>query len=510
MACMSETLRVDQMYGRHLWRHTPNRRTRRSRLHALYVCHHTPHHTRAAHTRLEVVPRLLHSAIPTMPPAPYTTPSKGSSKSGVVDGASAADGATTGSTSDEDGIPAQPAGFIYDIPQRSHAAYPHPILSAVHGVTTAWWLFSVLLLASLFTNVLQLLSHTLLFLPRHTRFAIAQQLADVFWLLFPFATEVHSSIPLLLTGNPPLATDSSALLIGNHAPGLDFPVGCSVSFLPGGPGVGRLLVLMKQSLSFYPIVGWTHVLQGSLFLTRRWESDKRQIDSKMHELLQPSFPRPFWLGVYPEGTRITPAKKAASQAFSRERHLPLFHHVLFPRTKGFTYVLSALRPTLTAVYNATTSYSGGGLFISDVLFRGQFRSQAIHVHMTRTPVASLPADAEGQNEWLYSAFKEKDKLLSYFQQYDRFPVRGASEVYIIPAGRFTRLTTVFVGWSALMSGGLWLAFGWWLGVVGVVMTTLTVLRPMLLGGLWDVIGDGSGPLSDIRRRRELTKTKRKP
>ena len=441
-----------------------------------------------------------------MPPPPYTAPAKGTLKSGVVDGAAAVTRSpTTTPTDGDDGIPAQPAGFIYSIPKRSHAAYPHPLLSSLHGVTTAWWLFSVLLLASLVTNTLQLLSHTLLFLPRPTRLAIAQQLADVFWLLFPFATEVHSSIPLLLTGDPPLSTDSSALLIGNHAPGLDFPVGCSISFLPGGPGVGRLLVLMKQSLSFYPIVGWTHVLQGSLFLTRRWESDKRQIDAKMSEILQPSFPRPFWLGVYPEGTRITAAKKAASQAFSRERSLPLFHHVLFPRTKGFTYVLSALRPTLTAVYNATTSYSSGGLFVTDVLFKGQFRSQAIHVHMTRTPAASLPSDAEGQNEWLYSAFKEKDKLLSYFKQHDRFPARAASDVYVIPAERFTRLTAVFVGWSVVMSGGLWLAVGWRWGLVGGVMTALTVLRPMLLGGLWDVFGDGSGPLSGRRLRRELSK-----
>ena len=441
-----------------------------------------------------------------MPPAPYVAPAKGSSKSSVVDDAAAE---ATATTSGEDGMPMQPAGFICSIPKRSQAAYPHPILSSVHGISTAWWLFSVLLVASLVTNALQLVSHTLLFLPRPTRLAIAQQLADLFWLLFPFATEVHSSIPLLLTGDPPLATDSSALLIGNHAPGLDFPVGCSVSFLPGGPGVGRLLVLMKQSLSFYPIVGWTHVLQGSLFLTRRWESDKRQIDEKMAEILQPSFPRPFWLGVYPEGTRITPEKKAASQAFSRERRLPLFQHVLFPRTKGFTYVLSALRPTLTAVYNATTSYSGGGLYITDVLFRGQFRSQAIHVHMTRTLVESLPTESEAQNEWLYSAFKEKDRLLSYFNQYDRFPVRDASAVYVIPAGRFTRLTTVFVGWSVLVSGGLWVAFGWPVGVAGGVMTALTVLRPMLLGGLWDVFGDGSGALSDKRRTRELANAKRK-
>ena len=259
-----------------------------------------------------------------MAPPPYTASAKkGTASKAGTDGKVATTAASTATTTipavgSEDGIPAQPAGFIYPIPKRNHAAYPHPLLSHAHGIITAWWLFSVLLVASLLTNILQLLSHTLLFLPPTTRLSLAQHLANAFWLLFPFATEVHSSIPLLLTGGAPVEGDGGALLIGNHAPGLDFPVGCSVSFLPGGPGVGRLLVLMKQSLSFYPIVGWTHVLQGSLFLTRRWESDKRQIDNKMSEILDPAFPRPFWIGVYPEGTRITPDKKAASQSFSSQ------------------------------------------------------------------------------------------------------------------------------------------------------------------------------------------------
>ena len=444
-----------------------------------------------------------------MAPPPYTAVAKKGASAAKKDGATAVTTTTATTVGSEDGMAAQPAGFIYPIPKRNHTIYPHPILSTAHGITTAWWLLSVLLVASLVTNTLQLISHTLVFLPRPTRLAFAQNLANAFWLLFPFATEVHSAIPLLLTGGRPLGTDSSALLIGNHAPGLDFPVGCSVSFLPGGPGVGRLLVLMKQSLSFYPIVGWTHVLQGSLFLTRKWESDKRQIDAKMSDILQPAFPRPFWIGVYPEGTRITPDKRAASQSFSRERGLPVFQHVLFPRTKGFTYVLSALRPTLTAVYNATTSYSGGALYLTDVLFRGQFRSQAIHVHMTRTPVAELPSDTEGQNEWLYSAFKQKDKLLNYFQQYDRFPITTPSELYAVPTERFTRLTGVFVGWSALVSGGLWIGLGWQWGLVGGVLTGLSVLRPMLLGGLWDVFGDGTGPLSDKRSKRGLVNSKRK-
>ena len=142
---------------------------------------------------------LVHQPLLAMAPVPHTTPVKGTSKPETDGGTVTANSTTAPTGSGDDGIPAQPAGFIYGIPKRQRAAYPHPIVSHAHGVTTAWWLLSVLLTASLVTNALQLLSHALLFLPRPTRLAFAQQLADVFWLLFPFATEVHSSIPLLLT-----------------------------------------------------------------------------------------------------------------------------------------------------------------------------------------------------------------------------------------------------------------------------------------------------------------------
>ena len=385
-------------------------------------------------------------------------------------------------------------------PSPDFSVYPHPVLSRLHGVVTGWWLFLVVLLSSLLTNALQLTALALVFLPLHTRLSLSQSAASLWWLLFPFSTEVWSSIPLLITGSLPHPSDTS-LFIGNHAPGLDFPVGVSIASLPPSPGTGRVMTMLKRSLAFVPTIGFTHFLQGSLFLARAWERDEGQIRRKMEDMREGRFPRPFWIGVYPEGTRLTAEKRMESQAFSKERSLPVFEHVLFPRTKGFVYLLRQLRPILSSLLNATTSYTGGGLYLSHPLLHGRFTSHAIHVHLTRTDIAQLPDSEEEQQRWLYSAFQEKDRLLQHFAEHGRFPHTGPhAPLWQPPVSRYHRLTAVFVGWSALLSLAAGLLLGWSWAAGGALLTALTVLRPMLIGGLFDVVGQGRGLLGSRRSK----------
>ena len=49
--------------------------------------------------------------------------------------------------------------------------------------------------------------------------------------------------------------------------------------------------------------------------------------------------KPFWLLLYPEGTRLSDKKLSEGQAFSRERGLPVLKHQLYPRTKGFARIM---------------------------------------------------------------------------------------------------------------------------------------------------------------------------
>jgi lysophosphatidic acid acyltransferase / lysophosphatidylinositol acyltransferase len=45
------------------------------------------------------------------------------------------------------------------------------------------------------------------------------------------------------------------------------------------------------------------------------------------------FPRPFWLALFVEGTRFTPAKLVAAQEYAASQGLPAPRNVLIPRTK---------------------------------------------------------------------------------------------------------------------------------------------------------------------------------
>lgn len=46
-----------------------------------------------------------------------------------------------------------------------------------------------------------------------------------------------------------------------------------------------------------------------------------------------SYPRPFWLCLFVEGTRFTQAKLRAAQEFAASKGLPVPHYTLVPKTK---------------------------------------------------------------------------------------------------------------------------------------------------------------------------------
>lgn len=171
------------------------------------------------------------------------------------------------------------------------------------GCLTAPYVLSVLLMSSVLVNLLQCLA---LSLPRligwnsTRRLALSQQISNTFWNLLLFAVERWSCVPYRLTGDlVPLSC--SALLIGNHCAGLDFISGIAMSSLCPAVGCGRMMTLMKSSLQWLPIVGWTHSLQGSLFLSRNWAQDQSSFARKLQQMRDGEFPRPFWAASYPEG-----------------------------------------------------------------------------------------------------------------------------------------------------------------------------------------------------------------
>jgi len=97
--------------------------------------------------------------------------------------------------------------------------------------------------------------------------------------------------------------------------------------------------------------------------------------------------------------------------------------VLLPRPKGFTTTVTQLEGVIDYVYDVTLSYSGWKGFPGpfDMLFLNSKQDYALHMHIKRIPVKSLPKDEEGLKKWLFISFQEKEKLLSIFKQQGHFP-----------------------------------------------------------------------------------------
>jgi lysophosphatidic acid acyltransferase/lysophosphatidylinositol acyltransferase len=51
------------------------------------------------------------------------------------------------------------------------------------------------------------------------------------------------------------------------------------------------------------------------------------------------FPRSFWLALFVEGTRFTPAKLLAAQEYAVSQGLTAPRNVLIPRTKVFDFFI---------------------------------------------------------------------------------------------------------------------------------------------------------------------------
>ncbi len=125
------------------------------------------------------------------------------------------------------------------------------------------------------------------------------------WEIFCFILEVWGGIPVSMYGDK-IRANECAIMIGNHCAGLsvsaspflcsfsrlsfllclcsgslDFASGVIVLARAPGIGTGRCMTAMKSSLKYLPTVGWTHVLQGSLFLQRNWESDHKALSAKL-------------------------------------------------------------------------------------------------------------------------------------------------------------------------------------------------------------------------------------
>ena len=85
--------------------------------------------------------------------------------------------------------------------------------------------------------------------------------------------------------------------------------------------------------------------------------------------------------------------------------------MLIPRTKGFVATVQGLSGHIQAVYDITIGY-GGGVPSLWQWFLGHGNED--HVHVSRTPVSSVPIDSDGLAKWVTQQYQKKDARLGRF------------------------------------------------------------------------------------------------
>jgi 1-acyl-sn-glycerol-3-phosphate acyltransferase len=209
--------------------------------------------------------------------------------------------------------------------------------------------------------------------------------------------EIHSTTPI-----PP---KENIILLGNHQAATDIPAVFALAVAKGR--LGDLKWFVKHEIKYFPLMGAAMMFLGCLFVKRSWEKDRARIEQTFHTLTSSTVP--FWITMFPEGTRLKPSKQEKSFAMARRYGVEPFRHVLFPATKGFIAATSSLRPRLDAVYDATIFYPQGVPTLWDYL-RGFVKK--IDIYVERYPIASLPEDQAELAKWLVERFEVKEKLLA--------------------------------------------------------------------------------------------------
>jgi len=174
-------------------------------------------------------------------------------------------------------------------------------------------------------------------------------------------------------------------------------------------------VIAKKMLKYVPTVGVSWALNDYIFLERNWEKDKTILTEGMDVLA--SYSKPFWLLLYPEGTRLSDKKLSEGQAFSRERGLPVLKHQLYPRTKGFARIMETLdRDKVKYVYDVTmmmNTCKGAPGRITDALMG---RKMVADLYIRRFHTTDIPKEPEEASKFLVELSVSKDHLIDSYKK----------------------------------------------------------------------------------------------
>nr|QYJ54459.1 lysophosphatidic acid acyltransferase 2 [Consolida ajacis] len=341
----------------------------------------------------------------------------------------------------------------------------------------------IFLFSGLIVNIIQAICFVVIRpVSKNTSRRINKFLAELLWLQFVWLIDWWAHVKIQIYMDPEeykLVGKEHALFLANHKSDIDWLLGWVFAQRSGCLGCAP--AVMKKSLKFLPVIGWTMWFSEYLFLERNWAKDESTLKSGLRRL--EDFPCPFWLALFVEGTRFTKAKLLAAQEYAASAGLPVPRNVLIPRTKGFVSAVTNMRTFVPAIYDATVAVPKDQPSPTMLrLLKGQ--SSVVHAHIKRHSMNELPETEEGIAQWCRDIFVEKDALLDKHLAEDTFGDQDLQDI-----GRSNMSLLVVMFWACLLVLGTFKLFQWssflssWKGIAfsaGTLAIVTTVMHVFIV------------------------------
>ncbi|CAI6333274.1 unnamed protein product [Periconia digitata] len=200
---------------------------------------------------------------------------------------------------------------------------------------------------------------------------------------------------------------------------------------------GHFYIILKESIKYIPILGTGMMFYGFIFLSRKWATDQERFQYRLRKLSAShngpmagsSYLDPMWLLIFPEGTNLSDNGRVNSKKWADKNGMPDMQHTMLPRSTGLRFCLSELEKTVEYMYDCTVAYEGvpRGQFGQDLFtirssyFEGR-PPKSVNMHWRRFAVKDIPThDEKLFGDWLLKRWREKDDLIEYYLEHDRFP-----------------------------------------------------------------------------------------
>ncbi|XP_057982424.1 1-acyl-sn-glycerol-3-phosphate acyltransferase 2 isoform X2 [Malania oleifera] len=249
------------------------------------------------------------------------------------------------------------------------------------------------IVSGLIVNLVQAILFVLVWpISKNTYRKINKSVVEMLWLQLVWLIDWRGGVKVKLFTDPEtfrLMGKEHALLICNHKSDIDWLVGWVLA--ERSACLGNALAVMKKSLKFLPVYGWSMWFSEYLFLERSWAKDENTL-------------------------------------------------------KGFVSAVSHMRTFVPAIYDSTVAIPRTEPAPTMLrLLKGQ--PSVVHVHIKRHLMKELPETEDAVAQWCRDIFVAKDELL------DKHAAEGTFDDQEHDIGRPIKSLLVVIFWSCVLTLG---------------------------------------------------------